>query len=123
MKNFLTIIATVLVAWLVCSSIYSVKIAIRAFWLVSAVKVPGGKAIADIQGDLEAGRYELAKEKMSAFAGIWSRFNRDSDANAGLGIGDVLLVLNKVENDFETNHPSISNANATQKPKEKSDSQ
>ena len=68
--------------------------------MISAVKVPGGMALREIQSDMNAGRYESAKAKINAFADTWQRFNSGPDSCSGLGIGDLMVTLSKLD----TNH-------------------
>jgi hypothetical protein len=100
-KTILTIVATALLTWTASSVAYSVHRGVERLWLVSAVKVPGKMAIAEIQTDMNAGRYDLAKAKLQAFSVTWERFNNGPDSFSGRGIGDIMLTFSKIE----TNRP------------------
>jgi hypothetical protein len=101
MKTFLTIIITAALTWLVFDFQQAVITAKEKFWFISAVKAPGGMAIADMQADLNAGRYDLAKQKLQAFKNSWDDYNKQT------GIGDVLVVFAKIE----TNRPALLETN------------
>jgi len=76
--------------------------------MVSAMKAPGGMAIRDIQADMNAGRFEVAKEKVDALAQTWQRFSSGPDSCSGAGIGDVMVTFSKIPDrtNVEPNGPA-----------------
>ena len=100
-KMILTIVVTALLTWTAFSVAYSVHAGVERLWLVSAVKVPGKTAIAEIQTDLNDGRYDLAKAKLQAFSVAWEQFNNGPDSFNGRGIGDIMVTFSKID----PNHP------------------
>jgi hypothetical protein len=103
-RILLAVIVTALLTWVAFSVIYSTRRAIEHFWLVSAIKAPGGIAIAEIQGDMNAGRYNLAKAKLQAFLDTWKRFEGGSDSFSGPGIGDIGVVFSKIDTNGPMNN-------------------
>lgn len=74
MKTFLTVVIAVVVTWVIASVIHGVRTGTDRLWMVSAAKAPGRMALADIQADLDAHRYSVAKAKIDAFVTTWQRF-------------------------------------------------
>jgi hypothetical protein len=107
MKMLAAILATAAATWIAATLYHGTFEGAQRLWLVSAIKVPGTMAIAEIQGDLRAGRYEIAKAKIDALMVTWQRFAADADSFSGAGIGDIMQVLSKVE----VNDPSTSSSN------------
>ena len=97
MKTALTILITAAVTWIAVSFFHGVRTGTERLWLISAIKVPGRMAISEIQADMNAGRFDLAKAKLQAFADTWQRFDRGPDSFGGLGIGDVMVSLGAAE--------------------------
>ena len=98
MKTFLTVVITFITTWIIASVVHDVRVVRDRLWMVSAVKAPGRMAIADIQTDLSAHRYIVAKAKMDAFAMTWQRFEADPDSFKGRGIGDIMVTFSKIPN-------------------------
>lgn len=104
-KMILTIFVTGLLTWTALSVAHSVREGVERLWLVSAIKVPGKKAIAEIQTDMNAGRYDLAKAKLQALMDTWERFDNGPDSFSGRGIGDIMTTFSRIEtNHQETPH-------------------
>lgn len=102
MKTFLVIAVTVVITWIVFSVVYAVRTSAEAVWMISAVKVPGQMALKEIQTDMHAGRYEIAKAKIDEFAATWQKFNSGPDSSSGPGIGNVMVAFSNIE----ANQPS-----------------
>jgi len=64
-----------------------------AEWLICNIKNPGKSAIFEIQADLDAGRFDVAKQKVHAFAKSWEEFSSDTDSWSGRGIMDVPIIF------------------------------
>jgi hypothetical protein len=79
MKTFLVIVVTAIVTavttWFVAGTVHGVQTGIDRLWLISAVKAPGRMALEEIQTDMAAERYQLAKAKINLLADTWRRFN------------------------------------------------
>jgi len=103
-KTFLTIAITAFLTWFTFDVIQAVQTAVEHLWLVSAIKAPGKMAIADIQKDMNEGRYDLAKTKLQLFMDTWKRFDGGPDSCSGRGIGDVLLEFSKVDTNSATDN-------------------
>ena len=104
-KTFLTIIITALLTWLTCSVIQAGRTGVEHLWLASAIKVPGKMAIAEIQTDMNEGRYDLAKAKLQIFMDTWKRFDSGPDSCSGRGIGDIRMAFLEVDTNYVTgNH-------------------
>jgi len=97
MKTFLIIVATAAITWFAFSVVQSLRTGVERLWMISAVKALGGMALREIQGDMNAGRYESAKAKINAFADTWLRFNSGPDSCSGLGIGDIMVTFSKLD--------------------------
>jgi hypothetical protein len=96
MKLFLAIFITAVVTWTTASVIHAVRTATERFWMISAIKAPGRMALEDIQSDMKAGRYDMAKRKTDAFVTTWQRFESGPDSFSGYGIGDVMVTFSKI---------------------------
>ena len=105
MKTFLIIVATAAITWFALSVVQSLRTGVERLWMISAVKAPGGMALREIQSDMNAGRYESAKAKINAFADTWQRFNSGPDSCSGLGIGDILVTLSKLDTNYTAAAP------------------
>jgi hypothetical protein len=97
MKTFLVIIATAVITWVALSLIQGLKTGAERLWLISAIKVPGRMALGDVQSDMKAGNYKLAKAKMDIFVETWQRFESGSDGFRGPGIGDIMVSFSKID--------------------------
>jgi hypothetical protein len=104
-KTFLVTIVTALLTWITFSVFQSLHKGVERLWLVSAIKVPGNKAIADIQSNMNEGRYKLAAAKLQALKDTWQRFDTGPDSFSGRGIGDIMVTFSKLDTDYATNIP------------------
>ena len=98
MKTFLAIVITAVVTWIVTAVVHGVRTGTDRLWMVSAVKAPGRMALADIQADMDARRYGVAKAKIDAFTMTWQRFEAGPDSCSGQGIGDIMVTFSKIPN-------------------------
>jgi len=110
MKTFLVIFVTAVVTWIAASVFHGVQSGVEAFWLVSAVKAPGRMALTEIQEDMNAGRYQLAKAKIDVLKDTWQRFDSGPDSFRGLGIGDIMVAFSKIDTNRIVAHPEPSEA-------------
>ena len=106
MKTFLIIVVTVIVTatttWFVAGTAHNVQTGIDRLWLISAVKAPGRMMIEDIQADMTAKRYQLAKAKIDLLADTWHRFDSGPDSFRGSGIGDIMVTFSKLDTNNAT---------------------
>ena len=102
MKTFLVIVVTATVTWFVASFVHAVQTGTERLWLISAIKVPGHMALADIQADMAAERYQLAKAKIDLLADTWHRFDTGPDSFRGSGIGDIMVTFSKLDTNSTT---------------------
>jgi hypothetical protein len=102
MKTFLVIVVTATVTWFVASFVHGVQTGTERLWLISAVKAPGRMAIEDIQADMAAERYQLAKAKIDLLADTWHRFDSGPDSFRGSGIGDIMVTFSKLDTNSTT---------------------
>ena len=107
MKTFLIIAATAVLTWITAGFVHGVGVGVERLWLISAVKAPGRMAIEDIQSDMAAERYQLAKAKIDLLADTWHRFDSGSDSFRGSGIGDIMVIFSKLDTNSVTSkiHP------------------
>jgi hypothetical protein len=110
MKTFLTVIFTALLTWCTFSVVQAGGRGVQKLWMVSAIKVPGKMAIADIQKEMNEGRYDVAKVKLKVFMETWERFDKGPDSCSGYGIGDVMVGIGKVDVGSTANVPEPSSA-------------
>ena len=89
-KTLVTIIVTAIVTSIFWHVVTSVRRAVDAMWLESAVKAPGRMAFDEILDDLAAGRHEAARAKLDVLRTQWRRFESEDDFR-GEGIGNILL--------------------------------
>jgi hypothetical protein len=108
MKTFLMVAVTVAVTWIIASVVHGVHTGTERLWLISAVKAPGRMALGEIQADMNAGRYQLAKAKIDLLVDTWQRFDSGPDSNRGLGIGDIMVVFSKLDTNSIVAHPESS---------------
>ena len=97
MRTFLVVLATAAITWFTISVVHGVQRSIEKVWLISAVKAPGRMALQEIQADMNAGRCSLAKAKIDALVNTWHRFESEPDSNRGLGIGDIMVAIGKLD--------------------------
>jgi hypothetical protein len=60
-----------------------------AEWMIMSIKYPGTVALRDIQADLTAKRYDLAKQKTDILLQSWEAFSAGPDACTGTGISGI----------------------------------
>jgi hypothetical protein len=96
MKIFLTIVITAIVTWVVAGVFYGLRTGVERLWMVSAMKAPGGMALRDVQANMNAGPYDIAKEKIDALTATWLRFSSGPDSCRGAGIGDIMVTFSKL---------------------------
>jgi alkanesulfonate monooxygenase SsuD/methylene tetrahydromethanopterin reductase-like flavin-dependent oxidoreductase (luciferase family) len=53
-------------------------------------------ALNDIQADMNAKRYEIAKEKVDVFLKTWESFSSGPDSCSGTGIRDIVVKFSKM---------------------------
>ena len=68
----------------------------EAEWIIGALKNPGTFALTDIQADLNAKRYELAKEKLDLLLKTWHTFSAGPDSCSGAGLSEVAGTFSKM---------------------------
>jgi hypothetical protein len=93
MKTFLAGVVTTLVVTLALFALRSIH---NGEWLIGAVKTPGGFALHEIQADMNAKRYDIAKEKIDALMESWQRFSSGPDSCSGAGISDIVATFSKM---------------------------
>ena len=108
MKTLFIIVVTIALTWIVASVFHGVQTGVERFWLVSAVKAPGRMALTEIQEDMNAGRYQLAKAKIDVLKDTWQRFDSGPDSFRGLGIGDIMVAFSKLDTNSIVAHPEPS---------------
>jgi hypothetical protein len=99
MKTFFTIVVTGVVTWIAAAMFHGFRTGTDRLWMVSAMKAPGRMAISDIQADLNAGRYDMAKKKVDALLSTWQRFSSEPNSCRGAGIGDIMVTFSKIAGD------------------------
>lgn len=97
MKTFLVILITSVITSIAICVIHGVRTGAERLWLVSAVKAPGRMALSEIQADMNAGRYALAKGKIDVLMVTWQRFDSGPDSFRGSGIGDIMVAFSKLD--------------------------
>jgi len=101
MKTFLVIVVTAAVTaaitWFAASTVHGVRTGIERLWLMSAVKAPGRMALGEIQADMNAGRYQLAKAKIDVLLNTWQRFDAEPPVFRGAAIGDIMVAFSKLD--------------------------
>ena len=97
MKTFLIIVVTAGVTWTTMTFIHGTRTNVQMRWLISAIKAPGRMAISDIQKDMNAGSYDVAKAKIDVLMTTWQRFDAGSDSFTGAGIGDIMTSFSRLE--------------------------
>jgi hypothetical protein len=102
MKTFLAIIATAILTWIIASFVHGAGVGVERLWLRSAVKSPGRMALDEIQTDMTAERYKLAKAKIDLLAGTWHRFDSEPDLFRGSGVGDIMVIFSKLGTNITT---------------------
>lgn len=97
MKTFLIIVITAVLTLTVVSLTYGVRTRIERLWMISAIKVPGRMALTEIQADMNAGHYDVAKVKIDVLVSVWQRFDSGPDSFSGPGIGNIMVEFSKHE--------------------------
>jgi hypothetical protein len=109
MKTFLVIVVTAFVTaaitWFAASTVHGVRTGIERLWLMSAVKAPGRMALGEIQADMNAGRYQLAKAKIDVLMDTWQRFDAEPPAFRGAALGDIMVTFSKLDTNSVVAHP------------------
>ena len=105
MKTLLVIVITVAVTWIIAKFVHGVQTGTERLWLISAVKAPGRMALGEIQADMNAGRYQLAKAKMDVFVATWRKFDSGPDSFDGSGIGNIMVALSKADTNSGVANP------------------
>lgn len=96
MKTFLTVLLTATVTWFFTTLFHGARTGVERLWMVSAIKRPGGMALGEIQEDMHAGRYDVAKEKVDVLMTTWQRFSSGPDSFRGEGIGDIMVAFSQI---------------------------
>jgi hypothetical protein len=92
-KPIMTFLAGIITATAVAAG-FGLWLGVRdAEWIIMAIKSPGGMALRDIQADMNAKRYELAKEKIDVFLRSWQRLSSGPDSCTGAGISDLTVTF------------------------------
>jgi len=97
MKTFIIIVVTAAITGIAVSVIHGVRTGVGRLWLISAIKVPGRMALSEIQTEMNAGRYDVAKAKLGVLMTTWQRFDSGPDAFSGSGIGDIMVAFGKLD--------------------------
>lgn len=103
MKTFVVIVITAAVTWITFGVVQGIRTGRDRLWLISAIKAPGRMALRDIQADMNAGRYALAKAKIDVFMNTWQRFDSGPDSFSGSGIGDIMVAFSKLDTNGNSN--------------------
>ncbi len=105
MKTFLTIVITAAITWSTVSVVHGLRTGVERLWLVSAIKAPGRMALAEIQTDMNAGRYDVAKVKIDILMTAWQKFDSGPDSFRGSGIGDIMVAFSKLDTNGSSTLP------------------
>ena len=97
MKRFIIIVVTAAITWITVSVIHGLRTGVERLWLISAIKAPGRMALNEIQTDMNAGRYDVAKAKIDVLMTTWQRFDSGPDSFSGPGIGDIMVAFGKLD--------------------------
>jgi hypothetical protein len=97
MKTFLIIAVTAAITWTTVGVIHGLRTGVERLWLISAIKAPGRMALTEIQTDMNAGRYDVAKAKIDVLMTTWQRFDSGPDSFRGSGIGDIMVAFSKLD--------------------------
>lgn len=101
-RTVITILISVVITSLGWSLVSGLQQGVDRLWLLSAVKAPGRMALSNIEADLVAGRFEIAKAKLSAFQKEWAIFENESGFR-GIGIGNIMVTLGQIDSVANTN--------------------
>ena len=71
---------------------------------MSSVKEPMRRALIDIDNDINKGSITSAKKKIKILKKEWDRFNQEQGF-ASKGLGDIMLKMNKINNQNEVVSP------------------
>ena len=96
MKTFIIIVVTAAITWITVSVINGVRTGVERLWLIGAIKAPGRMALTEIQKDMNAGHYDVAKAKIDVLMTTWQRFDSGPDSFSGSGIGDIMVAFSKL---------------------------
>jgi hypothetical protein len=110
MKTFVVIVITVAVTWIIANFVHHVRTGTERLWLISAVKAPGRMALGEIQEDMNAGRYKLAKAEIDVLVEAWQKFDSGPDSFGGPGIGDIMVTFSKSDTNSGIAKPMQSGA-------------
>jgi hypothetical protein len=113
MKTFLVVLVTAVVTGIGFHFYYGLR---TSEWLIGAIKTPGGFAIREIQTDMNAKRYDVAKEKIDAFMNSWQKFSSGPDSCSGAGISDIPITFSRISGDINTTNVVPDNAANGSKP-------
>ncbi len=94
-RTFITIVLTALVTsacWYVATEL---RHSIQRVWLISSVKAPGSRALAEIEADLLAGRSDAAKAKLAALRKQWDVFDSEPEFT-GPAIGNIATDFQQI---------------------------
>jgi hypothetical protein len=109
MKISFMIVVTVVITWFIASTVHGIQTGAERLWLMSAVKAPGRMALGEIQADINARRYELAKAKIDILVDTWQRFDSEPPTFRGPAIGDIMVAFSKVDTNSIVFHPEPGN--------------
>jgi hypothetical protein len=93
MKAFLAGVAATVVVVFLFGFWRSVR---DAEWIIMSIKSPGVMALRDIQADMNAKRYDIAKDKVDFFLKTYEKFSAGPDSCTGTGIRDVVLAFSNM---------------------------
>jgi hypothetical protein len=89
-RTSIAIVVTFIVTSLGWYVVTSLREALEATWLISAVKAPGRMALNAIQYDLAAGKYKSAAARLDLLQKSWARFEKE-DGYVGMGLGNIMV--------------------------------
>jgi hypothetical protein len=92
--------AAVLVTALLTSLCWHAGTSLRSgrdkLWLISAVKVPGNKALDIIAEDMKNHRYDDASRRIEVLRQEWREFDREKEFD-GNAIGNILVQFSRID--------------------------
>jgi hypothetical protein len=95
-RTILTILVTCLATSLCWYVVGSLRRGVEELWLMSALKAPGRMALDSIQGDMQAGRMEIAERKLSALTKQWALFESEGGWR-GQAIGNIMVAFSQID--------------------------
>lgn len=104
MKTFLIVVVTAVITWIAVSVIHGVRTRVERLWLVSAIKVPGRMALTEIQTDMSAGHYDVAKRKIDIMVSAWQQFDLGPNVFSGPGIGGIMGAFSRLDTNSSSTH-------------------